>query len=144
MEPTTFSGDPLGLLPRTGEHVRVSGLTNASTAYILARILRQQGGRFLVYLPTPVEAEDFVRDLEFFWPEGAGQGDILLYPGYEIKPFFGESPSIDLVFARLNALYALQSGKRPLVVAASAPGALQRSLPREALSQSLEFIQSGE
>jgi transcription-repair coupling factor (superfamily II helicase) len=144
MEPTTFSGEPLALLPRTGEHVRVSGLTNASAAYVLAQIIRRQGGRFLVYLPTPVEAEDFVRDLEFFWPEGAGRGDILLYPGYEIKPFFGESPAIDLVFSRLNALYALLSGKRPLVVAASAPGALQRSLPREALSQSLEFIQSGE
>ena len=144
MEPTIFTGDPMGLLPRTGEHVRVSGLTNASTAYMLARMLRRQGGSYLVYLPTPVEAEDFVRDLEFFWPEGASRGEILLCPGYEIKPFSGESPSVDLVFSRLNALYALLSGKRPLVVAASAPGALQRSVPREALSRNLEFIQSGE
>ncbi|MBU2552200.1 MAG: transcription-repair coupling factor [Proteobacteria bacterium] len=143
-EARTFRGDAARLVPPPGGQVSFCGLTPSSSAFVIAEILEHRPEVFLVYLPTPLEAEDFVRDLEFFWPQGASEGAILLCPGYEVKPFGGESPATDLVFARLWALYALLSGRRPLVVATSAPGALQLSMPGRALSETAELIESGQ
>lgn len=143
-EARIFDGSLESLIPPSGGKVCFSGLNQSSAAFTLAEIIRRRPQTFLVYLPTPIEAEDFVRDMEFFWPEGAAQGSILLFPGYEIKPFAGESPSQDLVFARLWALSALLDQRSPLVIAASAPGALQRTLPKKALSDSIEYMEAGE
>ncbi|MBW2092226.1 MAG: transcription-repair coupling factor, partial [Deltaproteobacteria bacterium] len=93
---------------------------------------------------TPLEAEDFVRDLEFFWPEGAADSAILLLPSYDIKPFSGESPASERVFERLWSLYALQTRRCPLVVVTSAPAALQLSLPASVLSNAVDFLQRGQ
>lgn len=120
------------------------GLNQSAAAFVLAETLRRRPESYLVYMPTPVEAEDFVRDLEFFWPEGAAAGAVLLLPGFEVKPFSGESPAADLVFARLSALYALLTGRRPLAVVASAPGALQLSLPRRSLSGAAQLLETNE
>ena len=139
-----FQGDAAALVPPSGGRVHYYGLNLASAAFTIAEIMRRRPAAFLVTLPTPVEAEDFIRDLEFFWPEGASAGAVLLLPGYEIKPFSGESPSGDLVFSRLHALSSLASGRRPLVVATSAAGALQRSLPRHVLSRATEYIEAEE
>jgi len=120
------------------------GLNRSAAAFLLTRIISGRPETYLVYMPTPLEAEDFVRDLGFFWPEGAKSGAILLLPGYEVSIFKGESPAADLVFARLTALYALLSGRRPLVVVTSAPGALQLSLPRQALSEAAQLLEANE
>lgn len=144
IEARTFRGDMADVVPPSGGRVCFCGLNPASAAFVLAGMVQRRPDGYLVYMPTPVEAEDFARNLEFFWPEGAAAGAILVLPGYEIKPFSGESPAVDLVFARLTALYALLSGRRPLVVVASTPGALQLSLPREALSDSVQLLQVNE
>jgi transcription-repair coupling factor (superfamily II helicase) len=132
------------LVPQGSGPVKWYGLTQPACAYLVAELQRVKPRPYLVYLPTPVEAEDFVRNLEFFWPEGAKAGAILLLPGYEIKPFSGESPSPELVSARLWALYNLLSDRTPLVVVTSAPGALQLSLPKNALSRFVEIVEAGE
>ena len=137
----TFRGDTAELVPSSGETICLGGLGLSSTAFLLAESLRLRPEVYLVHVPTPVEAEDFARDLEFFWPEGAGSGLIRLLPAYEVKPFSGESPSPDMVFARLWALYGLLSGERPLVVVTSAPAAIQLSLPRRTLSDSTDFLE---
>ena len=143
-EARRFDGDTAELFSLSGGNVSFCGLTQPASAFLLAETLRRNPKTFLVYAPTPIEAEDFVHNLEFFWPEGADAEAILLLPGYEIKPFGGESPAQDLVFSRLLALSALLSGRRPLVVVASAPGALQRSLPPKALSDASELLEVGE
>ncbi|MEE9516119.1 MAG: hypothetical protein V3V52_03395, partial [Candidatus Adiutricales bacterium] len=84
-----------------------SGLTPPAATLVLADLIRNQPVSFLAYLPTPVEAEDFARDLEFFWPEGARNGAILLLPSYEVRPFSEQSPATELIFDRIKALYAL-------------------------------------
>ena len=116
----------------------------SSAAFVLSESLRRDPKSYLVLMPTPLEAEDFARDLEFFWPEGAAIGAVLLCPGYETKPFSGESPAVELVFSRLWALNALMSGRRPLVVVASASGAMQLSMPKWALSRATEYLEAGE
>ena len=143
-EARTYRGDAAHLVPPPGGKVRFCGLTPPSAAHVLSDMIRARPETYIVYLPTPIEAEDFARDLEFFWPEGANNGAILLFPGYEVKPFAGESPATDMVFARLWAQYALMNGRKPLVVATSAPGLLQRALPKKALSRAVEYIESGE
>ena len=143
-EAVRFSGDAANLVPPSGGRASFCGLNLPASAFVLSEIIRRRPGTYLVYLPTPIEAEDFVRDLEYFWPEGDAAGAILLLPGYEVKPFAGESPASDLVFTRLWALWNLLLDRRPLVVAASAPGALQLSMPKRALSETAELLEAGE
>ena len=139
-----YNGDAAVLVPPTGTRTFFSGLNPTAAAYVLAEMIRRRPAAFLVYMPTPVEAEDFARDLEFFWPEGASSGAVMLCPAYEIKPFAGESPSQDLVFSRMTVFSALLSGRTPLVIIVSAPGAMQLSLPKKALSEHTEYVESGE
>ena len=143
-EARRFDGDWAALIPPPGGRAHFCGLNTSAAAFGLAETLRRRPGIYLVMTPTPVEAEDFLRDLEFFWPEGAAAGRTLICPAYEIKPFSGESPSQDMVFARLWALYQLMEGRAPLVVAASAAGSLQKSLPRSVLGSAVELIEAGE
>ena len=132
------------IIPKGSGRTQWYGLNQPACAYLVAELQRVQPRAYLVYMPTPVEAEDFVRNMEFFWPEGAKAGAILLLPGYEVKPFSGESPSQELVSARLWGLYNLLSGRCPLVVVTSAPGALQLTLPKSALSRFVEIMEAGE
>ncbi len=143
-EARTYREPAADLFSPPGGKVRFCGLNSSSAAFVLAESIRRRPATYLVYAPAPLEAEDFARDLEFFWPEGAASGAVLLLPGYEIKPFSGESPANDLVFARLTALYALLSRRKPLVVVASAPGALQLALPPKALSEAVQLLQVNE
>ncbi|MEW5723313.1 MAG: transcription-repair coupling factor [Thermodesulfobacteriota bacterium] len=144
LEARRYAGDAAALLPPPGGEVHFCGLSPASSAFILAEMVRRRPETYLVVLPTPLEAQDFGQDLEFFWPEGAAAKAVLLCPGYEVRPFAGESPAGDLVFARLFALAALVSGRKPLVVATSAPAAMQLSLPKAVLSAATEYIEAGE
>ncbi|MEW6267051.1 MAG: transcription-repair coupling factor [Thermodesulfobacteriota bacterium] len=143
-EANRFLGDFTAIAPEPGGRVHWSGLNPSASAFVLAELLRSRPASCLAILPTPLEAEDFLRDVEFFWPEGSAQGRCLLLPGYEAKPFAGESPAQDLVFARLWALSALLEGRGPLVVAASAASALQLALPKRALSEATELIEAGQ
>ncbi|MBW2621338.1 MAG: transcription-repair coupling factor [Deltaproteobacteria bacterium] len=131
-------------MPRSGERLEFSGLTPAAASLVLAELLKKQPVSLLVYLPTPIEAEDFVRDLEFFWPEGAEAGAILPLPSYEVRPFAERSPATELVFDRIKALYALMTAPSPLVVVCSARSALQLSLPPSVLSETVDFIETGQ
>ncbi len=121
-----------------------SGLTPPAASLVLADLIRNQPVSFLVYLPTPIEAEDFARDLEFFWPEGARNGAILLLPSYEVRPFSERSPATELIFDRIKALYALMTTPSPLIVVCSAQSALQLSLPNSVLSEAVDFIEAGQ
>ncbi|MFH1136796.1 MAG: transcription-repair coupling factor [Pseudomonadota bacterium] len=143
-ETIRYSGDAAVLIPPSRGRTCFCGLNSSAAAFVVAEMLRRRPEAFLIYLPTPLEAEDFVRDLEFFWPEGASSGAVMPCPAYEIKPFAGESPSPDLVFARLAALSALMNGRKPLAVVVSAPGAMQLSLPKKALSDHTEYLESGQ
>ncbi|MBW2086611.1 MAG: hypothetical protein JRI54_11385, partial [Deltaproteobacteria bacterium] len=139
-----LSQDAAELIPASGQQVEFTGLSSSATAFILAEMLNRQAGTYLVFLPTPLEAEDFVRDMEFFWPEGAADEAILLLPSNDVKPFTGQSPAPELVFERLWALYALITGRRPLVVVTSASAALQFSLPGSVLSNSVDFLETNQ
>ncbi|MBW2322211.1 MAG: transcription-repair coupling factor [Deltaproteobacteria bacterium] len=139
-----FPQDPVEMIPSPGQKINFFGLNLSAAAFVLAKILKRQAASYLVYLPTPIEAEDFIRDLEFFWPEGAANEAVLLLPSYDVKPFSGQSPAPELVFDRLRALYALITGQNPLVVVTSAPAALQLSLPGAVLSKNVDFLQAGQ
>lgn len=132
------------LIPELGLVNEFSGLSLSGSAFILAEMLKSSGGTYLVYLPTSLETDDFLRDIAFFWPEGKKAGAIQHLSAYDSRPFTLESPSPELVFDRLEALYSLRTERNPLVVACSAPAALKLNLPPSVLSASVELLIKGE
>jgi transcription-repair coupling factor (superfamily II helicase) len=80
-------------------------------------------GKFLVITPTPVEAEDFLGDLKFFWKDGESH----LFPSLDRTPFMGKYSGVTSVGERLLAVEKL-SQNGPLVVVSSA-GAILGKIP---------------
>ena len=140
----SLAHDILAPWPAPGQKIELTGLNLPAAAFVLSQALKTRGGSCLVVVPTAVEAEDFARDLAYFWPEGAAEDAVRLLPAYDMKPFSGQAPSPELVFERLWALYGLLAARPPLAVIASAPAALQRSLPGRVLSRSVDLIAAGQ
>ena len=128
--------------------LRVTGLSGSARAYCLAGLLLELERPCLIVLPTAKEAKKFLRELEFFLPEGWTRGEIgerRLYPFpiYDISPLKGLSPHREIVSQRLEALYALASEKAPVVVT-SAEALIFRILPKKEMMASVELLQVGE
>jgi len=130
--------------PKPGRKIELTGLNLPAAAFVLSEALKTRGDSALVVVPTAIEAEDFARDLAYFWPEGAAREALRLLPTYDVKPFSGQAPAPELVFERLWALYGLLTAEPPVVVVTSAPAALQRSLPARVLSESVDLIVVGQ
>ena len=103
----------------------------------------------MVILPDKKEAEKLYKELKLlscqplirrYSPE-----DMRLYdfPPYDISPLTGLSPHREVVTRRLQALYALMTNRRAVVVT-SLEAASYRILPKEALVRSLEYFEIGE
>ena len=120
-------------LERGDRKISVAGLNMAARAYFLARAFESLGKSMVVVAPNGDEAEKFVSDLRFFLePEAPLSGwsqKVFLLPDYEVLPFQGISPAVEVTARRLGALYAMLAGTKPILVVASAAAAMQRVLP---------------
>jgi transcription-repair coupling factor (superfamily II helicase) len=128
--------------------LRVTGLSGAAGAFCLAGLLLEVERPCLIVLPTAKEAKKFLRELEFFLPQGWATGEVgerrlYPYPIYDISPLKGLSPHREVVSQRLEALYALASEKAPVVVT-SAEAVLFRILPKKDMMASVDLLQVGE
>ena len=65
------------------------------------------------------------------------------YPPYDMTPLTGLSPHMEVISRRLEALYALMTEKRPVIVT-SVEAVSFKTLPKSSLAASLEYLEVGE
>jgi transcription-repair coupling factor (superfamily II helicase) len=130
------------------QRISVSGLEGSSRAYLLSRFLLKLDRPALIILPRTGEADRLYRELAFFLPESlieADPGERRLYrfPAYDISPLAGLSPHREVVNQRLEALYALSSEDRPVLIT-SLESILFRIMPKSALVDAIEMMETGD
>ena len=138
--------DPLFLLidsPSKKEWRRIglSGLKGSSSAYFLSCWKRERKGSLLVLFPRTREAELFLGDLQFFYPEGAKE--ILFFPPYETLPYDEIPPHPETLKERMKCLFALLQDKEVTIVT-TAKAILQRVISPAQLKESLLPLRQGE
>ena len=118
----------------------VAGLEGSAPAYLLSRLITEQGPPLLVVTADQESADELCRELRFFarHPEG-----VLPFPGWDVTPFDAASPHPDIVGERLNALVRLMDGGARAVVLPLG-SALQRVIPRETLGEVCQYLVAGE
>lgn len=126
----------------------VTGLSKTETAYFLAGLLAEVKRPCLIILPGAKDARRFFKELEFFLSESYSESNpeqrrLYDFPAYDISPLTGLSPHREVITSRIQALYALVSGKDPIVVT-STEAALLKIVPKETLSAVPEYMEVGE
>ena len=121
-----------------------TGLKGSSKSFLTHLLKERLNETFVIITPTITEAKSFWNDLRFFLgevrPEDSAElGKSLLYPPWDIFPFDSLSPSTNIVCQRLEALYSLSRGFRPLIVT-TVTAVMQRVIPYETLKTAAEHI----
>ncbi len=128
--------------------VKVAGISGAALSYFFSRFLKQLENPCVVVLPKRKDAELLLRELGFFSAIN-GQGHrngcqgMYEYPPYDMTPLTGLSPHMEVISRRLEALYALMTEKRPVIVT-SVEAVSFKTLPKSSLAASLEYLEVGE
>ncbi|MDR2611619.1 MAG: transcription-repair coupling factor [Deltaproteobacteria bacterium] len=135
-----YSGRLTDLDPR-GSRLELCGLPLAALARQIALLMEGplRGGKLAVLTPTPVEAEDFLGDLRFFWPGG----ETVLLPGFDRNPFMQKFTGVALAGERMIAARRL-AGEGPLVLVTSVPAAIRRLPAAEEIEERSVEISAGE
>jgi len=126
----------------------VVGLAGSAQTYFVARLLAGLDRPCLTILPDRKGAERVCKGLQFFMngPEANQASPALrlqrFFP-YDMSPMTGLSPHPELVTHRIRALYALTSDRNPIVVT-SVEALCFRIMPKGALLNSLEYLETGE
>ena len=128
--------------------IRITGLSGTAMEYFLAGLLMDLGIPTLLVLPREKDTNRFYRELAFFLsrsqdkqaPEERRLHD---FPLYDISPLTGLSPHRDVVTRRIQSLYMLMSGERPIVVT-SMEAILLKIMPKEALTKAIDYLEVGE
>ncbi len=125
--------------------VSVIGPSGSAQAYIFSQFLADLSRPCLVILPDKKEAENFYKQLRFFMSAPDTQADfgamrLYEFPPYDISPLTGLSPHREVVTRRLQTLYALMSNENPVVIT-SLEAISYRTMPKEALIKSLEYLE---
>jgi len=121
-------------------HLVLSGLNGSAPAYLLAQLLTAVQAPFLVVAADLESAEEFCRELRFYWGNPAA---VLFFPPWETAPFEHASPHPDITGQRLNTLCRLMSGEGRVVVTTYAAIA-QKVLARELLGDVSQYLVTGE
>jgi transcription-repair coupling factor (superfamily II helicase) len=129
-----------GALSAAGGHISLAGLKGSAPAYLLARLLTEVDGTFLIVTADSESAEEIYRELCFY----AGNPEtILFFPPWDSSPFEQASPHPEITGRRLNALFRLTDGKVKALVAPIAAIA-QKVLPKKALGEVSQYLMAGE
>jgi transcription-repair coupling factor (superfamily II helicase) len=124
--------------------MRVAGLSGSGRSYLLASFLMELHRPCLLVLPTAKEAKRLYGELAFFLPEPLAHGEpeqrrLYDIPPYDISPLKGVNPHRDLIARRIQGLYTLHTGSRPIVVT-SVEAVMLRVLPKAAMTEALEYL----
>jgi len=128
-------------------NTKVTGLSGSALSYFLTRLISELQKPWLLILPDRKEAEKLYQDLCFFTGkenhDGFHRRNLGLFPPYDISPLTGLSPHSEVVNRRLQALYTLTSGEKPLIVTCL-DALFFKMLPKETFVGSLEYLEEGE
>ncbi|MGB2769966.1 MAG: DEAD/DEAH box helicase, partial [Candidatus Zixiibacteriota bacterium] len=92
--------------------VLVSGLAGSGKSLLLAYLKKELNSPLLVLTSSPEESWKIYEDLVSF----LGEGQVRLFPTWEILPYEFKVPHSEIVGRRLETLYDLAVGKTPIVV----------------------------
>jgi transcription-repair coupling factor (superfamily II helicase) len=92
--------------------VLVSGLVGSGKSLLLAYLKRELASPLLVITSGAEESWKMYEDLVSF----LGEGEVRLFPTWEILPYEFKVPQGEIVGRRLETLYDLAAGKTPVVV----------------------------
>ncbi|MBW2137435.1 MAG: transcription-repair coupling factor [Deltaproteobacteria bacterium] len=129
------------------KHMEITGLSGTERVYFLSRLLVHVDRPCLLILPEARDLTRFAGELSFFLPEsfsqsGPGGRRLREFPAYDISPLKGLSPQREIVTSRIEALYSLLSDENPIIVSTT-EAALLRVLPKEAMIESVEYLDRG-
>ncbi|UCB51914.1 MAG: transcription-repair coupling factor [Candidatus Zixiibacteriota bacterium] len=92
--------------------VLVSGLAGSGKSLLLAYLKKELASSLLVITSGPEESWKIYEDLVSF----LGEGQVRLFPTWEILPYEFKVPHSEIVGRRLESLHDLAEGKTPVVV----------------------------
>ncbi len=92
--------------------VSVSGLAGSGKSLLLAYLKRELKSPLLVVTSNPEEAWKIYEDLVSF----LGEKQVKLFPTWEVLPYELKTPHSEVIGRRLEGLYELALGKKPVVV----------------------------
>jgi transcription-repair coupling factor (superfamily II helicase) len=134
-----------GLASAGASRIRVEGVVEPAKALVIAGLARASSYPILVISPSSESAERMHQDVRALLEEpgdAGGKPRVLLLPSLEALLYEDVAPDPALVGDRLLTLRSLLAGE-PVVVVTSPAAALQRSLPPEILSHSLQAFAVG-
>ena len=114
----------------------------------LTYLLKERFDRASVIIThNMAEAHVFLNDLRFFFGEkgsneSAEQFTCLLYPPWDTLPFDILSPSSNIVCKRLEVLYSLLAGVKPVIVT-TVSALMQKVMPKDILENYVQHISTG-
>ena len=107
----------------------LAGLEGSALAFALARLWQADHKAAFIVCPTAALAEALYRDLGFF----IEQKFLRLYPAYELSPYKGVDPPVEVTARRLEVLWDLLAVEEPLLLVTCAQALMPRLTPPEYL-----------
>jgi transcription-repair coupling factor (superfamily II helicase) len=133
----------LGSLRQGAKKVYCSGISGASSSYLIASQFAAMGASCCVITPTAKDAARMMNDLAFFLPPA--DSDALTHlPAYHISAFKALAYHNDISAQRIRTLYRLATHHKPVIMVASVEAMLHRVMPRRALCDWAELLMVGE
>ncbi len=129
-------------------NIKVIGCHGSAKAYVAAKIFRQIqsnnniSSTVAAVFPTQRDAIRFMDDLLFFMPDM--QSSILYLPGCYIQPLKSLAYHSKTSALRVSILYKLIELTRSYFVITSIDTLLQKSVPKNVLSNAVDLVANGE
>jgi transcription-repair coupling factor (superfamily II helicase) len=128
---------------------RLSGLTPAARALVVAAVAHENAGELLLYVvPGDPDLDDAASDVRFFLGSLEGLADldverlVLTLPSHQVDPYRGLAPHFRVASARARALHAAATATARVIVA-SAQALMPRLAEPEGLAAAAIDVRPG-
>ena len=118
------------------------GLSGSEKAYFVSRLYMEHKAPVVVIVPSPVAAEIFLEDLQFF--SAKLRPPIIYFPPYNILPFKYLSYHNETAAKRMGSLYRMIETTSPPIVITTVDALLQKIIPKQAICDYAELIMVNE
>lgn len=128
-------------LPKIDYDTTIAPLPHGADAHCVATILQQDPKQdVLIIVRDDKRMDDFKRLLGCFCPNIT----LICIPAWDCLPYDRVSPSNAILSERLQALNALEDNAKRRIVLTTLNASMQRSAPKNILSQATRLIQKGD
>lgn len=124
---------PAVIIPTEGSH----------KAFFISQLFLDTNKNMVIIARDRKKAAQFLQELEFFLPEH--QGQLVLFPSYNILPFKSLSYHKQTSIDRLAALSKMMhQGSKPFIIITTVRSMLQKLIPRTRMDHFAELIMANE